>query len=314
MHGKPISLRDTYIFSQMNKGGYVDNVLKTFANPNTAMVATPKLLEEQIIHINKTFKYPAKVAVLEAFKNGTITPVLLKPSARNSARIPSSIPFVFDKGRTKAMVFIDNYANVTKNLDITIDYKKLYCLLESAYLALEGYNRDSTSVINKGSAIFAHMFTQVLNKKFSLNTDRTAKNKVLFLASKYFLYHHLGMRDEDRLFNYALKNCNSATAILMKDVDAEFGPQYLESLPEFIKHFADTPFKFVNGFENITVRDYISDFANMYGQETLLALESLDYFMFVISSVTIGAFLNNQVVLDEIVGDDGKKLYFEMSR
>lgn len=306
------SIRETYIFSQMNKDGFIDKKLAVFTNPNTAIFVTPQMLEEQILHINKTFKYPAKMAVLEAFKNGTLVPIILKHGVRE--RMPVSIPFLVAKNRSKALVFIDNYAQINKMGDIDIDYKKLYCLLESAYLSMEGIKRNNTQIISKGSMIFAHVFTRVLNKQFSLNTNRSAMNKIIFLASKFFLYNHLGMTDQNMVFNYALKNCNSATAILMRDVDEEFGPECFENISTFLTKLSTTPYKFVSGFENITTRDFLASFAGMYGQSTILGLESLEYFLFMISSVVIGAYLNNQVILEDIVDKDGAKLYLEMGR
>lgn len=306
------SIRETYIFNQMNKDGYIDSKLKVFTNPNMAIVVTPEMLEEQIVHINKTFKYPAKMAVIEAFKNGSLIPVILKKSVNE--RMPVSIPFLISKSRARAMVFIDSYATIAEGGYVNIDYKKLYCLLESAYLSMEGIKRNNTSIISKGSMIYAHIFTKVLNKKFSLNTDRNAMNKVIFLASKFFLYNHIGMTDQNMIFNYALKNCNSATAILMRDIDAEFTPECFDNISTFLTKMSNVPFKFVNGFEKITVRDFISSYAEMYGQSSILALESLEYFLFMISSVVIGAYLNNQVVLEDIIDKDGAKLYLEMGR
>lgn len=309
---KAKTIRETYIFSQMNKDGFIDKKLQAFTNPNTSFVVTPKMLEEEIIHINKTFKYPAKMAVIEAFRNGSLIPVMLKHGVNE--RMPISIPFLISKDRSKALVFIDNYATLSKDGIIQIDYKKLYCLLESAYLAMEGIKRNNTMIISKGSMIFAHVFTRVLNKQFSLNTNRSAMNKVIFLASKFFLYNHLGMTDQNMVFNYALKNCNSATAILMRDVDAEFTEDCFKDISTFLGKLASTPYKFVPGFEKITTRDFISSYANMYGQSTILSLESLEYFLFMISSVVIGAYMNNQVVLEDIIDKDGAKLYLEMGR
>lgn len=306
------SLRDTYIFSMMNEGGYIDKKLSLFTNPNTSTVATEKMLEEQLLHINKTFKYPAKMAVLEAYKNGELIPVVLKKGVNE--RMPVSIPFIVNSDRTKAIVFIDNYSTVNSSGDINIDYKKFYCLMESAYLALEGLPYNNSSVINKGSLIWSHLFTKILNKKFALNTDKTAMDRVIFLASKFFLYNIIGMTDPSTVFNYAIKNCKYASEILLRDIDAEFTPDTFENISTFLSKFSNTSFKFVSGFEKITVRDFISSYAEMYGQSTILALETLEYFAFVISSVVIGAYLNNQTTLEDIIDVDGAKLYFELGR
>lgn len=306
------SLRDTFIFSQMNKDGYVDKKLELFMNPNSAIVATKDMLEEPLMKINKNFKYPAKMAVLEGYRNGALIPLVLKKGVNE--RMPISIPFIINKDKTKALVFIDNYAQPNSQGDINIDHKKLYCMLESAYFALMGIPRNNSVIINKGSFIWAHIFTKVLNKKFALNTDKNAFNKVIFLASKYFLTNIIGMKDQNAVFNYALKNCNSATEILMRDIDAEFTPDTFENIATFLSKLANMPFKFVSGFEKITVRDYMSSFVEMYGQSTLYALEMLEYFIFMVSSVVIGAYMNNQTTLEDLIDTDGAKLYFELGR
>lgn len=306
------SLRDTFLFTQMNDGEFIDKKLKVFMNPNSSIVVTQNMLEEPLMHINKTFKYPAKMAVLEAYRNGALVPLVLQKGVQE--RMPVSIPFLINKDRTKAIVFIDNYATPNGNGDVNIDYKKLYCLLESAYLALEGIPRNNSMIINKGSLIFAHVFAKVLNKKFSLNTDRAALNKVIFLASKYYLINHLGLSDQATIFNYASKNCKAGTDIVMRDIDAEFTPECFANLATFLQKMSSLPYKFVSGFESITVRDYVAAFAEMYGQSTIFALETLEYFVFMISSVVIGAYLNNQTVLEDIIDTDGAKLYFNLCR
>ena len=305
------SLRDTYIFSIMNKDGYIDKKVKLFAS-DSALVVTPQMLEVEVATINKTFKYPAKMAVLEAFRNGHLRPVVLKQGVHD--KMPISIPFLVNKDRTAAMVFIDNYTRMDKEGNLSIDYKKFYCLMESAYLSMEGIKRNNTTVISRGSEIFAHMFTKVLNKKFSLNSKRDAMNKVIYLASKFFMINHLGMTDQNMISNYAIKNCNSATAILVRDVDTAFTPEMFTNISTFLKGLADLSYLFIPGFETITTRDYMTSYADTYGQSTIYSLESLEYFLFVISSVVIGAYLNNQTLLEDIIDKDGAKLYLELGR
>ena len=57
-------LRDTFIFSELNKDGYIDKKVAAFTSPNTGVRVTPDMIEDELVHINKTFKYPNKMAVL----------------------------------------------------------------------------------------------------------------------------------------------------------------------------------------------------------------------------------------------------------
>lgn len=305
------TIKDSYIFSILNKNGMIENTVKDFINKGT--IVHPDKIEHELSYINKTFKYPAKNAVIETYKNGDIVPMVL-PKGMNG-KMPTCVPFILNKPNNekgcKALVFIDNYAQQTVDGDITIDPKKLYCLLESAYFAVNGIPAN-IKMITIGSNIFAHIFTRVLNKKFSLNTDKNAFNKVIFLASKFFMIKHLNFKDDEMVFNYALKNCNSATAILMKEINDNFEDECFYSIDKFVQSLASYSHLFVSGFNKITVRDYVNSFHEMYGYSTVLALENLNYFIFVISSVVLGAYMNNQVVLEDIIDTSGAKFYLEL--
>ena len=307
------SLRESFLFNHMNEGGFIDKRLEDFKDPKKSIVVTPQMIEEVMLHINKVSKYPSKLAVMDGYKNGALVPLVLQSDIPN--RMPTCIPFIVNKDHSKALVFIDNYATLPKNGgDIRIEHKKFYCLMESAYMALIGIPRNSGKIAKLGSLIFAHIFTKVLNKVFALNTNRDALNRVLFVSSKYFLTCLLGMQEQSTIFNYALGNARAATPILMAEVDNEFTPDRLTNISVFLETLAAKAYMFVPGFKKITTRDYVSAYAEMYGQSTILSLELFEYFMFMISSVVIGANLNNQTLLQEIIDIDGAKLCFEISR
>ena len=51
----------------------------------------------------------------------------------------------------------------------------------------------------------------------------------------------------------------------------------------------------------------------MFGPASLLALESYQYFIYNINSVTTGAYINNQYILEDIVGQSGSKIYIDLA-
>lgn len=305
----------SYIFKIMNKNNDITNRINTFIQKG--VIATPDKIDLELSTIRRNFKNPAKDAVLEAYQNGDLIPVVTPKGLET--RMPTGIPFVLlkhgsnDKAN-KALVFIDNYAKLSDDgTTIQIDTKKLYCLLESAYMALNLKPQARIQVISKGSNIFAHLFTRILNKEFSLNTNKQALNKVMFVASKYFMIKHLGLTDDDTVFNYAIKNCNSATAILMKEVNDTFTEDTMEDISTFISALATNYYHFVPGFNKLTTREYIESFSKLYGRSALFALENINYFFFTLSSIVTGAYLNNQSVLEDIIDKDAVKLYLECS-
>lgn len=52
---------------------------------------------------------------------------------------------------------------------------------------------------------------------------------------------------------------------------------------------------------------------DLYDPAALLSLESFQYFIYNIISVTTGAYINNQYVLEDIVGQNGAKIYVDLA-
>jgi hypothetical protein len=50
----------------------------------------------------------------------------------------------------------------------------------------------------------------------------------------------------------------------------------------------------------------------MYDASALLALEAFPYFLYNVMSVTNGAYINNQYVLEDIVEHNGAKMYADL--
>lgn len=271
-------------------------------------------LEEPFVIIKKNFKYPLKYKVMEAFDNGLI--VLIHGEPRT--KLPTCLPFFLtknNKDQVVAVISADIYGVMDKNGDFKIDPKKLYCLMEGAYLARLHYfyEKQISSrpvIISHGSAIYAAMFVRVLNKKYALNINKSKYNAVIFLASKFYMINVLGLPNNEIVFNYAIKNCPNANLISLQELDSAFEDEYFLNLETFIKALAIPEMGI--GLKDLTVRGYLEAFINMYDASNLLSLEMFPYFMYNVLSVTNGAFINNQYVLEDIVGNSGAKMYNDL--
>ena len=307
------SIRDTFLYKSMNKNGYVDKIISTAIKKGT--VLTPSDLSYEVNTISKFYKYADKEDVLKAFNEGILKPIIL-PAGLNE-RLSNSIPFMLGMNGRQLIVyvFIDNYVSVTSEGNYSIDPKKLYCLLESAYNAYkvqQGFIAIARSsvVCSEGAAVFAHMFTRVLNKKYALNVDKRAYSKVLYLAAKFYLINILNMDyDAPSASNYAMKVADITTPFMINDLDAAFTKESYTDLATFITSISNNAYRISQSLANLTTRDYITDFVNLYQPSSLYALEHLSYFLYMIDSVVLGAYLNNQAVLEDIVGKSGVKIY-----
>jgi hypothetical protein len=63
---------------------------------------------------------------------------------------------------------------------------------------------------------------------------------------------------------------------------------------------------------DLAVRTYLENYIHMYESSALLALESFPYFLYNVISVTDGAYINNQYILEDIVDNNGTKIYADL--
>lgn len=306
------SLDSTFIYNHLNRSnGITDNIAGLLSK---GMVVTTKQLEEPLMIIMKNFKFPLKFKVMDAVNDGTI-----QMRYAVGTKLPTCLPFFLmnnSSGKIISVVSIDIYGSYDEDTDsIKIDPKKLYCMLEAAYLARLVYLKQKqlvtrSTIISGGSEIYSGMFTKVLNKKYSLNIDKSKMHKVLFLSSKFYLINILGLMDSDMVFNYSIKNCPNGNIYSLKELNDMVPAKAFENLETFINTISNPALGL--GFKDLTVRGYLESFINMYESSNLLSLESFPYFLYNIISVTNGGYINNQYILEGIVGNTGSKIYNDL--
>lgn len=308
------SLESTYIYSNLNKAnGLTTNIASLLSE---GFNVTKEQIEEPLMIINKNFKYPLKHEVLNDFEEGKI---IIRCGTKS--RIPTCMPFFLTKlgGQVVAIVVGDIYGTFDEETNtLKIDPKKLYCIMEAAFLAKVIYfNSDrvatTSEIFARGSSIYSAMFTRVLNKKYALNVDKTKMHKVLMLSSKFFMINIMGAKDGDMVFNYAIKNCSNGNIYSLKEADAAVKPEAYNNIESFINELANNKALGLN-FKGLTVRGFIESYMNMYDASALLALESFPYFVYAVNCVINGAYINNQYILEDLVGNDGAKLYTALSK
>lgn len=301
------SMSDSYIFNMINKNNVVnENILKSITKGE--VLSLEKDLPEAAMIINRNFKYPLKLRVLEQLSNGKI---ILKFSPKD-VKIPTSVPFVLYKDTTntvKAIVFADLYTYQLSDGTYKTDAKKLYCMMEAATIALgylqnyKGLSNNAT-IINAGAEIYSNMVMRVLNKKYSL-IDKNKINAVLFLASKFYMISVLGLSDSDIVTNYAKKNLRNANPMLIENINAVFTEADFKDIATFVQALADDT-KNGLGMKDLTVRGFVESFINMYDSASILSLELFPYYIYNIVSVLDSAYINNQYVLEDMVIGTGK--------
>ena len=309
------SLQDTFIYKHLNSNNGITNTISKVMLEGE--IVGKDVMQEAFMVIDKNFKFALKNRVMKALDDGQLIMIY----APNNVRMPQAIPWFLtmnSKGDIVAVICIDIYGTRGKDTaDIRIDPRKLYCLLEAAYVGRMSYFNSRTmaqrsSILSYGSSVYANMFVRVLNKKYALNVNKDKLNKVLFLASKFFLINLLGMPNNQTTDNYALKTCKNPNNLLIQQMSESFKDEDFTDLSSFILALA-TNVNTKDLVPGLTVRSYLEQFIFMYDGSALLSLESLPYFLYNLLSVTHGAYLNNQYNLENIVGPYGAKIYIDIS-
>lgn len=308
------SLNDSYVFRHLNNNGRIESsVLKVLQN---GKMLNRLNLEAAMLMIEKSFRYPLKTKVLEAFNRQDIV-LMYSP---DDVKLPTAMPFFLHKtpsGKLVAIVVVDLYGRMDKESnDITIDAKKLYTMMEGAYIALVSFSQHRefskrTGIIVNGSNIYANMIARVLNKKYALNVDKNKLHKVQFLAGKFFIVNILGHENNELATNYAIRNCVGANPLVLQDVDDIVGDEYYKDISTFINALKIPELNLGMG-DTLTMRAFLEMFINMYDHSMVFALELFSYFAYNINAAVHGSYINNQYVLEDIIDRVGPKLYQEI--
>lgn len=308
------SISETYTYGIFDRNGVIQNTVGKILKDGERL--TKERLAQEFLVIEKNFKYTKKFEVLEAFNKGLIQLYY----APDNVKLPTAMPFFLTKigNDVVAIVSVDLYGSKNREgTTVSIDPKKLYCLMESAFYAIKyhTHNRSLTSrasVIRDGSRVYANMFVRVLNKKYALNVDKTKYAKAIFLASKFYMINMLELENGETVTNYAIQNCVGASPMFLREFDSLIPEETYKDLTTLIKAFNDPTLH--TGVHDLTVRNYIEQFIIMYDTSTLFGLEYLPYFIYIIEAVCMKAYLNNQAILEDIVEPQGEKLYIDLAR
>lgn len=298
------TMQDTFVFNQLKNtiSGSIQDTLRT------GKVLSQTELEEQFVMMKKYVTSAIKAKILNELNQGTIKLIY----APNEVQRITSVPFVMtlENGRLVANVFVSSYGNMRQDGTVSVDYRKLYTLMESAYLAknfLGRYDKyRNNGALIQGCVVYANMFVKPINKRFNLHTDRNRENSLLFLAAKFYLKNVLGLTNDEIIFNNAIRACKGGNPILLKELDMMVSDEAFKNLGTFLDALKND--KLNLGLNALTARGYLELYIGLYGGATVFALELLPYFLFVGNAAINSMGLVNNYSLEDIMEKGMPKL------
>ena len=298
------NIQSTFVFNQL-KDVVLDSIQGSLRE---GKVLSNVELEEQMMLIKKYINSAIKPKVINDYEQGLIRLIY----APESVKRVSSVTYVMSiiDGRMLANVFVSSFGNMRQDGMISLDYRKLYVLMESAYLSktfLSKYDRyKNTGASIYGCVTYANMFVKPLNKKFNIHTDRTRENSILFLAAKFYLKNVLGLQNEEMVFNNAMKACKAPNPIILKEIDNLMDEEAFRDLGTFLEALKDE--KLNLGLSGLTARGYLELYIGLYGGASVFALEMMPYFIFVGNSAINAMGIVNNYSLEDIMEKGMPKL------
>ena len=298
------NMQSTYVFNQL-KNTISDSIQDSL---KLGKVLSQNELEEQFLMIKKYINSAIKPKIMNSLNDGTIRLIY----APEDVQKISSVPFVMSiiDGRLCANVFVSSFGNARQDGTISIDYRKLYVLMESAYLAknfLSKYDRyRNNSALIHGCIVYANMFAKPINKRFNIHTDRNRENSILFLSAKFYLKNVLGLTNDEIIFNNAIRACKGGNPILLKEIDMIMPEEAYNDLGTFLEALKND--KLNLGLSGLTTRGYLELYISLYGGATVFALELLPYFIFTGNAAINSMGLVNNYSLEDIMEKGMPKL------
>jgi len=300
-NGYPNSLRSKYI-REMTDESLLD-----------VHRVQPDMIQVQLSTIQRRFKYSSKAKVLSAFDAGMIHLI-------NDERmtVPSNIPswLILKNRQIVGVANLSLYSKKTANTEIDIDPKKLYGLMQNAFITLSLYNNynkmsNNATLIKNMAQAYSRMFIRCLDRLYSLSLEKIQADKAAYLVGKFFLLYIVGKTPNAGVNNIA-KSCtlNDTPANILDSLEDEFPMESYDSLETFIKDLGQT----VPTLQYVTIRSLLETWTRLYGDSSLLALESLTFFFTTCFSSHVSAGLNNETLIQNMVSRQVQTAFGEFFR
>lgn len=308
-------LHDTYIFkSAESKVKFMDNVRKVDLDKDRIK---PEELEDDLKIIKRRFLFSLKTKVIDAVMSGKI--IMIFPEY---AELSKLVPIYLTKNPANnevvAVVNIRLYSTRDKLGNINIEKRRLYALLECAYIERELYLQQSKMLMSSrlytlSSKVYVKLVNKIFDKKFSVNLMPLKSDQLNFILAKFFLLYVLEKPNNELVENVAYSSIfNDTPKQQLVNFASDFEEGDFQSLPAFVDALKNN-FDFLS--DKLSVRTLLFEFMNMYGDASIYTLE---YYPSLLETCFNGAIFGSRIVKDQIIdsvaGKEIADLHTEVSR
>ena len=307
------SLNDSDMFQQLNKSSSITARLVKIIKGGVTL--DQSYIEEQYLQITKTKLSPISDRVIKAFDSGEIRLIYNK-----TTHLTTAVPFIILQmdGKMTACIFIADFCSMNKEgTMLNIEMKKLYTLMEAAFIGLKyfgnpGLFNRSSKLAKVTASIYSEMGLRILNREFALSLDKDSYDTVNYMLARFCLSKVLPLNSKEVIHAYAVSCCKAPSNLSMELASDMYEREEIKSIEGLIKAIA----KNFPKMAKLTYRYYFERWISSFGMGTTLAIDSFPYLYYTIINVLLGSFLVNVTGLSEIVKNTPgiSQFYAEISR
>jgi len=270
-------------------------------------------LDEAINIINRRMTFATKGKVMSYLNNGDI--ILISNPLIKLPKYLNTLGKVYGN-KVVAIVDIANYASLNKTAESYDIYPKtLFSLAQNGAVLLElvnNWNRytSNTSIIKNGAIVYSKLVGKVMDKLFAIGIDNFKQDEIHFFLAKFFLLNLCGKANSETIDNISYNACTNKSSLkLIKEEEKKFDKDAYEDIFKFFESL-----KYVKGMQDLNVRSFIENWARMYGESTLLALDYLPSFISMIFSSVVNGNIAKDYIIESVVGKYVSPIYTEFSK
>ena len=300
-------ITDSFVFNQLLKNENVKNSIRNLVIARDKIESSA--IEEQLIVITKKMRFAAKDTVVDLAANGKIIP-LYNPNLSLPKYLNAFLK-LDQTGNPVALVDLTNFSRMNSEGICDIYPKTLFAIMQNGAIAYElnsNWNRYTTNVniVKNASIIYSKIVGKVLDKLYAIKIDTFNSDLIHFLLAKFFIVNMCDRLATDNTDRIAYMSCfNESSYDLIVAEASSFSVEAFNNLESFIKELS----KF--GMKSLNIRGFIENFARMYGETTLLALDYLPAFLGMIFGVAINGNLAKDYIIEGLCGKQIELLYPE---
>jgi hypothetical protein len=306
-------ITDSEIFKQIIANGKVVSSIKE-VHIQRDKVDLGKL-DEPLNVISRRVNFGTKSKVVQSLKSGDVVfihnPIIDLPKYLNTFGKAGS------GGKVVSLVDIQHYVRTNKETEMYDMYPKtMFALAQNGMILNElinNWNRYTTNmvILKQGAIVYSKMVGKIMDKLFAINIDEFKQDLINFLLAKFFLIGMCDKVDGDTIDNIAYNACfNRSSLKLIKEEEGKLVDE--DTFTNVFSLF--NSMKEIKGMHSLGIRSFVENWARMYGEASLLALDYLPSFLSVIFGSVVNGNITKDFIIESVAGKFINNIYTEFSK